>query len=98
MFIITLELTEKKSGAGTYMAAHNDWIAKGFADGAFLCVGSLKPQGGGSILALAETLSELEDRVAADPFVQEGIARPHIQEVAPARTDPRLAFLKETAA
>lgn len=98
MFIITLELTEKKSDAGTHMAAHNDWIAQGFADGVFLSVGSLKPQGGGSILAVADSLEELDARVASDPFVREGIARPHIQEVAPARTDPRLAFLKEAAA
>lgn len=98
MYIITLSLTEKKNKAAEYMAAHNEWIANGFDDGAFLLVGSLKPQSGGAILAVASSRDQLEERVAADPFVAEGIATPHIQEVAPARTDTRLAFLKGTAA
>lgn len=98
MYIITLNLTEKKSKAAEYMAAHNEWIAKGFDDGAFLVVGSLKPQGGGAILAVANNRAQLEERLAADPFVAEGIATPHIQEVAPGRTDARLAFLKGAAA
>jgi hypothetical protein len=39
----------------------------------------------------------LEQRIAADPFVQEGIAIPEIQEIAPARTDERLSFLTAAA-
>lgn len=98
MYIITLNLTDRKSQAADHMAAHNEWIARGFEDGVFLVVGSLKPQGGGAIIALADNRSEIESRLAADPFVREGIAEPHIQEVDPARTDARLSFLKEAAA
>ena len=32
-------------------------------------------------------------RVAEDPFVQEGLVTPHIQNVSVARTDPRFEFL-----
>lgn len=97
MYIITLDLTDKRTEAPAHMAAHNAWIAQGFEDGVFLLVGSLKPQGGGAILAVAEDRADLEARVAADPFVREGIATPHIQHVAPARTDARLSFLKVVA-
>ncbi|WP_415401293.1 YciI family protein [Tateyamaria sp. SN3-11] len=98
MYIITLTLTALKSKAPDFMAAHNDWIAQGFDDGVFLLVGSLKPQGGGAILALGTDMALLEHRVAQDPFVREGIATPHIQQVAPGRVDARLAFLKDSAA
>lgn len=94
MFIITLTLTDKKSPAKEYMAAHNEWISNGFAEGIFLLVGSLKPQGGGSILAIAESRELIETRIAEDPFIREGIALAHIQEVSPARTDARLSFLQ----
>lgn len=96
MFIITLILTEKKSQAKDFMAAHNEWISKGFDDGLFLLVGSLKPQAGGSILAVAESRELIETRIAEDPFVREGIAKAHIQQVSPARTDARLSFLQES--
>ena len=98
MYIITLTLTEQKTKAPDFMAAHNDWIARGFDAGIFVLVGSLKPQGGGAILATGTDRAALEQRVADDPFVREGIATPHIQELAPGRTDPRLSFLKDTAA
>jgi len=93
MYIVTLSLTAQKSKAPEFMAAHNAWIARGFDEGAFLLVGSLKPQGGGAILAAGSDRAALEQRIADDPFVQEGIAIPEIQEVAPARTDERLSFL-----
>ncbi len=97
MYIITLTLTEQKSKAPDFMAAHNAWIAQGFEDGVFLLVGGLKPQGGGAILANGTDISSIEKRVAEDPFVAAGIAVPQIQEVAPARTDPRLSFLSDAA-
>lgn len=94
MYLITLSLTDQTSKAPAFMAAHNAWIAKGFEDGVFALVGGMKPQGGGAILAYNTDLGALEARLAEDPFVIEGIVTPHIQEVAPARTDARLDFLK----
>lgn len=98
MFLITLTLTEKKAEAAAHMELHNAWISKGFEDGMFILVGSLQPQGGGAILAISSDRSEVEERVAADPFVREGIVTAHIQEIVPGRTDQRLSFLKEPPA
>lgn len=97
MYIITLTLTELKSKAPDFMAAHNAWITRGFDDGVFLLVGGLKPQAGGVILASGSDITSIEKRVAQDPFVAEGIATSSIQEVTPARTDPRLSFLSRAA-
>lgn len=75
------------------MAGHNEWIKRGFDDGAFLLVGSLQPAAGGAILAHNTTLSELQQRVNSDPFVAEGIVNAEIHEITPAKSDERLAFL-----
>ncbi|SDZ37196.1 hypothetical protein SAMN05444004_1123 [Jannaschia faecimaris] len=93
MYIITMTLTEQKSKAPDFMAAHNDWIASGFEDGVFLLVGSLKPQPGGVLLTASIDRALLELRVTDDPFVREGIVVPHIQEFSLGQTDTRLSFL-----
>lgn len=93
MFIIYLRLAENKAKAPEFMAGHNEWIARGVEDGVFLVVGSLRPEGGGAIIAHGEDRPLIEARVAADPFVRESVVTVEIQEVAPVRTDKRLSFL-----
>ncbi len=76
------------------MEAHQAWLAQGFSDGVFLAAGSLDDGAGGAILAFGEDRDALEARVAADPFVQEGIVTAEITGFTLARTDARLGFLK----
>ena len=75
------------------MDGHNAWIRKGFDDDVFLVAGSLQPGLGGGILAHNTTLSALEERVQADPFVAENVVGAEILEIAPAKADDRLGFL-----
>lgn len=75
------------------MDAHKEWIKQGFDDGVFLVVGSLQPNLGGGIIAHDTSLSDLQDRVARDPFVVKNIVSAEILEITPARTDERLKFL-----
>ncbi len=93
MFIVFLEFSENKAEAGRLMDGHKAWLAQGFSDGAFLLAGSLKPEGGGAILAVADSEQALRARIAMDPFVAENVVSATIREVAPSRTDDRLAFL-----
>lgn len=93
MFIVMLRFAGDKSKAGQFMAGHNEWIRRGFDDGVFLLVGSIKPNGGGSILAHATSLSDLQARVEADPFVAEKVVKAEIFEIAPTKTDERLTFM-----
>jgi len=93
MFVILLKFSANKAGAARFMDGHNAWLKQGFADGVFLLAGSIKPSQGGAILAHNGTLSEIEQRVKADPFVAEDVVRAEILEIAPAKADERLSFM-----
>ncbi|WP_112494951.1 hypothetical protein U0027_10150 [Agrobacterium tumefaciens] len=97
MFVTFLKFAENRAAAPEFMAAHNDWIAQGFADGAFLCVGSLQPAAGGAILANGESRSDHDARIAADPFVIQGIVTAETYEIDPKRTVAALDFVKTPA-
>lgn len=96
MFVTFLRFTDNRAAAGEFMAAHNQWIAQGFADGVFLCVGSLQPEGG-AILAHGESRQAHEARVATDPFVVEGIVTAETHEFEVKRTHAALDFLRAAA-
>jgi uncharacterized protein YciI len=93
MFVILLRFSANRREAGKFTAGHQQWIKRGFNDGVFLLVGSLKPNAGGGILAHNISLADLQNRVNDDPFVAEDIVSAEILEVAPAKADGRLAFL-----
>ncbi|WP_048644849.1 YciI family protein [Nitratireductor soli] len=94
MFVTFLKFAENRAAAPEFMAAHNEWIAQGFADGVFLCIGSLQPAAGGAILAHGENRADHDARIAADPFVVEGIVTAGTHEIEPKRTVAALDFLK----
>jgi uncharacterized protein YciI len=93
MFVVTLNFGPNKARAPEFMSAHNAWIAQGFADGVFLVTGSLADGAGGCVIAHGEDAAALGARVAADPFVAQGIVTPRIAEIRPGRVDPRVNFL-----
>jgi len=94
MLFTFLKFAENRAAAPEIMAAHNDWIAQGFADGVFLCIGSLQPAAGGAILAHGESRADHDARIAADPFVVEGIVTAETYVIDPKRTVAALDFLK----
>jgi uncharacterized protein YciI len=93
MFIVLLRFSNGKSKARDLMAAHNEWIERGFENGVFLVVGSLRPGLGGAVVAHNTTRVELEARVQSDPFVTHAVVTAEILEVSPSKKDPRLAFV-----
>ncbi|THK34536.1 hypothetical protein EHS39_29500 [Ensifer sp. MPMI2T] len=97
MFITFLRFAENRTAAPEFMAAHNDWIARGFADGVFLCVGSLQPAAGGVILAHGESRDAHDARIAADPFVAQQVVTAETHEIDPKRTVSALDFVKTAA-
>jgi len=94
MFVVTLRLSTHRMQAPRWMDDHNAWIRRGFKDGVFLLTGSLPAGEGGAVLAHGLTRDALEQRLREDPFVAEGVVDAAIVEIAPGRTDDRLAFLK----
>ena len=93
MFVVLLKFSDNKGKTGQFMAGHNEWIKRGFDDGVFLLVGSLRPNMGGGIVAHHTSLSDLQSRVNNDPFVVENIVNAEILELTPSKTDARLNFL-----
>ncbi|HSR72116.1 MAG TPA: YciI family protein [Kiloniellales bacterium] len=93
MFLVLLRFSANRAAAGRFLDAHKAWIARGFDDGVFLLVGSLRPDLGGAILAHGTSLEELRRWVDDDPFVAEDVVSAEILEIAPSQTDARLAFL-----
>jgi len=93
MFVVLLKFAANRAEAPRHMDGHNAWIRQGFKDGVFLLAGSLVPGVGGAILAHGEPREALEARVAADPFVNEGVVSAEIHQIAPGRTHEGLAAL-----
>ena len=108
MFILLLKFSENKDRAAEFMQGHKDWIKRGFDEGVFLLAGSLQPAAsqpgasqpatGGGILAQGVSRAELEARTREDPFVAEKVVAAEVIEIAPAKADPRLAFLLPSGA
>lgn len=93
MFVVLLRFSNNKARAAELMAAHNAWIQQGINDGVLLLVGSLQPAAGGALLAHGVSRADLDARVRQDPFVDAGVVRAEILEIAPKRADARLGFL-----
>ncbi|MBB6250671.1 YciI family protein [Nitrospirillum iridis] len=93
MFVVTLTFAANRAQAPQHMDGHNAWLRQGFEDGVFLLSGTLQPKRGGAILAHNTTLPDLQARLAADPFVAEGVVVAEIAEITPGKADDRLAFL-----
>ncbi|GAA0496320.1 hypothetical protein Ade02nite_17350 [Paractinoplanes deccanensis] len=93
MYIVLLRFAENKAAAAEHMPGHQQWIEQGLADRVFLLVGGIQPGLGGAVLAHDTTPAELQQRVAADPFVAHRVVDAEILEIAPGMTDPRLEFL-----
>lgn len=93
MFVILLRFSGNRAKAGQFAEGHKAWIKRGFDDGAFLLVGNLQPGLGGAVIAHGTSLTELQDRVNADPFVAEDIVCAEILEIAPSQIDERLQFV-----
>ncbi|MFC5066633.1 YciI family protein [Flaviflagellibacter deserti] len=94
MFVVSLRFSSNKAQAPQFMDGHIAWLKRGFDDGVFLLAGSLKPDLGGAILAHNTSRSDLQTRMDEDPFVAENVVSSEILEIAPNRTDERLAFLR----
>jgi uncharacterized protein YciI len=93
MFVVLLRFSDNKAAAAQFMDGHKAWIQRGFDDGVFLLVGSLKPNLGGGIVANNTSREALQARMEEDPFVAEGVVTAEILDIDPARMDERLEFL-----
>jgi uncharacterized protein YciI len=65
--------------------AHHNHLDKAFASGMYLLAGPLSPRTGGVVLATGDR-SEVEEFVAADPFITHHAATAVLTEFTPTRS------------
>lgn len=94
MFVVLLRFSENKKQAPELMEGHNAWLKSGFDDNVFVLAGSLQPNLGGGIVAHGTSLEDLRARVDKDPFVAQKVVSAEILEIAVAKSDSRLDFLR----
>ncbi len=74
MYIIELTYKVPVSEIDNNMSAHIKYLDKYYHSGNFLASGRKEPRDGGIIFATAETIQEINDIVAEDPFNVLGLA------------------------
>ncbi|KUM43266.1 YciI family protein [Pseudomonas sp. EpS/L25] len=84
LYAITLTYIESSDAINAVLDTHKNWLAHHLSTERILCAGPLAHGGGGFILAHAATLSEIEEMLADDPFVAEGLVRTDILAIQPA--------------
>ena len=80
MFIIELTYTAALSDIDAAMKAHMRYLNAHYASGHFLVSGRKIPRDGGIILAVGESLAEIEAIAGQDPFVTKGLATARVIE------------------
>ncbi|MBA8795874.1 uncharacterized protein YciI [Friedmanniella endophytica] len=94
MFVVTLTYTAELAEIDAALHDHAEWLDQQFNDGIFLASGRQIPRKGGVILASGTTRSDLEHRIAEDPFSERGLASYEIAEFNATRVVPGLELLQ----
>ena len=74
MFVIELIYKAPLAEIDAHMAAHVRFLKKHYAAGHFLVSGRKIPRDGGVILAMGQSLDDIEAIVREDPFYRRGLA------------------------
>ena len=93
MFVITLSYVADLDKIDAAMPRHMAYLRKQYNDGVFLVSGRQVPRIGGVIIATGVSREELEQLVALDPFVADGLAEASIVEFNASQTAPQLKGL-----
>lgn len=95
MYVLTLTYVVPLEEIDRVREAHMVWIGEQYGVGRFLVSGAKVPRDGGVILARAMGREELDEIVASDPFVVEGVATYDVVEFRATTVAEGLEELKE---
>lgn len=93
MFVVTLTYVAGLDAIDAAMPRHMAWLRRQYADGVFVVSGRQVPRVGGVILATGVSRKELDERLAGDPFVADGLAEVAVIEFNASQTAPALEGL-----
>jgi uncharacterized protein YciI len=85
MFVVILTYRADLSRIDAALQDHIAWLDQQYADGVFIASGRRVPRVGGVILAGNVSAEDLERRLSADPFRQQGLAEYAVTEFVPSR-------------
>src|SRR5262245_3852099 len=74
LFVVELTYKASLDEIDAHMTAHMRYLKKYYASGNFLVSGRKLPRTGGIILAVGESLEQVEALVQEDPFVRHALA------------------------
>jgi uncharacterized protein YciI len=86
LFYVDITYVVDLDQVAPHMDAHMAFVDEGYARGFFLASGPKIPRNGGSILATAPERALLEEFLAGDPFVVQGLITLSVTEFTPRRT------------
>lgn len=93
LYVIILSYMRPINEIDAHLAAHTEWLNKGYADGVFLASGRRIPRIGGIIIAKIASLESLQERVCEDPFQRLGLSKTDILPFEPSRCVERFEAL-----
>ena len=93
MFVVSLHYIVDLPTVDAHMDAHVAWLKEALADGWLLVAGRKVPREGGILIARGEK-SDIEAKIATDPFVVNGVAEATVTEFNPSFVASGLEFFK----
>ncbi len=95
MFLVLLKYLKPLEEVDKFRPDHVEFLERFYAEGKFIVSGRQTSLTGGVILANVDTLEEIKEIVAQDPFSENKIAYYSFIEFSPTKYDPRFkVFIK----
>lgn len=95
MFVLIARYTKPAEEVDRLLDGHRAWITRNMEAGRILLTARQVPLTGGLILARSETVEEVREMIAEDPFHSSGSAEYEVLEFQPVRAAPGLETLLE---
>jgi uncharacterized protein YciI len=96
MYIIDLKYIVPLEEVDSHMAAHVKYLDKYYQQNIFILSGRKVPRTGGVIIALADSVEDLEEIITEDPFHEHELAKFTITEFLTSKYHPDLKNLLDS--
>jgi uncharacterized protein YciI len=94
VFIVSVTYQAELEDIEAALPLHREWLEQHYAEGVFVLSGRQVPRIGGVILATGVSRSDLNRRLAQDPFHLQQLATYAVVEIEPTMAVDALAFLR----
>ncbi|MFJ3230610.1 YciI family protein [Streptomyces sp. NPDC086787] len=96
MFVLEVTYNAPLDTVKAVLPAHKAWLDEHFKTGTFLASGRKEPRDGGIIIAAGKDRARIDEILAKDPFVTEGVGTYRVVAFTATTTAPELERYRET--